>query len=131
MYLISQNELYHHGILGMKWGIRRFQPYPKGHKGGKEVGEAAKAKEKKEKKEKVKKQLKVAAGYAAASTLTTSLHHGKEIINAMLYTTGVMKTGILNKDKHMATLGFKGIGKVLQYIGKTVIREDPVLNMLR
>lgn len=22
---ISQNELYHHGIKGMKWGIRRFQ----------------------------------------------------------------------------------------------------------
>lgn len=37
------SELYHHGILGMHWGIRRFQPYPKGHKGGKEIGEAAKA----------------------------------------------------------------------------------------
>lgn len=41
---METNYLSHHGILGMRWGIRRFQPYPKGYTGsGKEVGEAARA----------------------------------------------------------------------------------------
>lgn len=32
-------ELYHHGIMGMHWGVRRFQPYPKGYTGdGKFIG---------------------------------------------------------------------------------------------
>ena len=43
MCITEKETLIHYGVLGMKWGVRRFQPYSKDYTGnGKEVGIAKK-----------------------------------------------------------------------------------------
>ena len=64
---IYSNELYHYGVMGMHWGIRRYQPYPSDYKGdGKFTGQRT-----------VKNRQKDLNEYAGLSA-TLAKHHERK-----------------------------------------------------
>ena len=63
-----ENELKHYGILGMHWGIRRYQPYPAAYDGdGKYIGDKALKKKWKSDIREADKKIETAAVQASAA----------------------------------------------------------------
>lgn len=131
IYILKEDgTLQHYGVKGMKWGIRRYQPYTDG-KSGKFVGDKPKRKTKKElevRDDKAKKQALATMLGNAAGNIAIEQGIGQLVAQGMLTTPQGQAINIaINSAKKSVDSGVVA-AKLDDIKGKNQWKEDKSLS---
>lgn len=95
---MNNNELYHYGVLGMRWGVHRAKKYASKSRREKALGNDEKAKEYSNKSKRIMRKHEKLAGGKDVIDYTTSQSLGKSIVKSYVFGT----YGALKYDKAKA-----------------------------